>query len=156
MPKDLCRPIDIAKWFINRTDRAAGDDMTHLKLQKLIYFAQAWHLANLGKPLFEEDMEAWAHGPVVPSVWHEYKGYQWESIPSGDDADVDNNVAAYLEKIYRKYGEYSGKALERLTHSHEPWLKTRGDLQPEAKCTDPIDKKLMRDFYAERIGKRWD
>jgi uncharacterized phage-associated protein len=157
MPKDLCPPLDIARWFINRADRAAGDDMTHLKLQKLIYFAQAWHLANLNRPLFQEEMEAWTHGPVVPSVWHKYKEYQWESIPPTDeDVAIDDNVAGYLEKIYRKYGEYSGKALERLTHDHQPWKQTRGDLPLEAKCTAPIDKTLIRNFYAERIGKRWD
>lgn len=155
MTKDLCRPADIAKWFINRADREAGDDMTHLKLQKLLYFAQAWHLANLGVPLFQEEMEAWTHGPVVPSVWHEYKGYQWDSIPPTKDVEIDKNVADYLEKLYRKYGRYSGKALEELTHSHEPWQKTRGELPLEAKCTDPIDKKLIRDFYAKRIGKSW-
>ncbi|EAQ35992.1 Uncharacterized phage-associated protein [Nitrobacter sp. Nb-311A] len=157
MPKDLGRPTDIAKWFINRADREAGDDMTHLKLQKLIYFSQAWHLANFNKPLFQEDIEAWAHGPVVPSVWHQYKEYRWGSIPPiTDDFDVDANVAGYLDKIYARYGELSGKALERLTHEHAPWRETRGDLPPEAKCTDTISKNLMRDFYAERIGKNWD
>jgi len=85
-------PSDAARWFINRADRLAGDDMTHLKLQKLIYFAQAWHLANTGEPLFREDMQAWTHGPVVPSVWHAYKQYQWEPIPPGPDPEIDHRV----------------------------------------------------------------
>jgi len=51
MPKDRCPPSDIARWFINRADRLAGDDMTHLKLQKLIYFAQAWRRQSGGRHL---------------------------------------------------------------------------------------------------------
>ena len=62
-------PLDIAKWFINATDRDSGDAITHLKVQKLVYYAQGWAMAYLGSPLFEEDIQAWAHGPVVPSVW---------------------------------------------------------------------------------------
>lgn len=156
MAKDLCAPSEIAKWFINHADRSAGDDMTHLKLQKLIYFAQAWHLANLNRPLFEEDMQAWTHGPVVPSVWQAYRSHQWGSIPPLDgEPDVDKNVAGYLDTIYEKYGKFSAKALERLTHEHEPWKLTRGDLPLEAKCTKAIDKNLIRDFYAKRINKQW-
>ena len=155
MPKDRCVPADIAKWFINRADREAGDDMTHLKLQKLIYFAQAWHLANTGDALFQEDMQAWTHGPVVPSVWHAYKQFQWDSIPTGDDPDVDHRVAQYLELIYKNYGKYSAKELERITHRDDPWIETRGDIPLEAACSNPIGKRLMRDFYAARIGKSW-
>jgi uncharacterized phage-associated protein len=101
-PKDRASPSRVAEWFINRADRQAGDDMTHLKLQKLIYFAQAWHLANTGEPLFSEEMQAWTHGPVVPSVWHKYKQFQWESIPpTAGDVDIDHRVAEYLEMIYQ-------------------------------------------------------
>lgn len=155
MPRDICPPSEIAKWFINRPDRDAGDVMTHLKLQKLIYFSQAWHLANLNKPLFQEDMEAWTHGPVTPSIWHAYKNYQWDPLPPGKEPKIEKPVIGFLNAIYNRYGKFNAKELERITHQHEPWRVTRGDLPLEAKCTDPIKKKLMRDFYANRIGKQW-
>jgi uncharacterized phage-associated protein len=156
MPKDLCSPSDLAKWLINRPDRAAGDDMTHLKLQKLMYFAQAWHLANWNKPLFREDMQAWTHGPVVPSIWHQYKGNQWGALsPDGKPSKVPLPLVKFLDVIYDTYGRYSAKALERLTHDHDPWKITRGDRPLEAVCADPIDKIVIRDFYAKRINKKW-
>jgi uncharacterized phage-associated protein len=101
-------------------------------------------------------MKAWTHGPVVPSVWHAYKKFQWESIPAvEEDVNVDHRVSDYLELIYKHYGKYSGKELERITHKDDPWKITRGTLPLEAACSTPIDKSLIRDFYAEKIGKRW-
>jgi uncharacterized phage-associated protein len=155
MPKDRCPPGSIARWFINRTDRGAGDDMTHLRLQKLIYFAQAWHLANTGEPLFQEDMQAWTHGPVVPSIWHAYRQYHWDPIPAGPDPKLDHGVVEYLELIYGHYGKYTAKELEKITHQDDPWRATRGSLPLEAACSTPIDQMLMRDFHGEKIGKRW-
>jgi uncharacterized phage-associated protein len=112
---DRASPIEIAKWFINRADRQSGDDMTHLKLQKLIHFAQAWRLSNTGEPLFDEDMEASPHGPVVPSVWHAYEQHQWGSIPIGQEPQLDHRVAEYLEWIYKNYGQHDGNVLEFLS-----------------------------------------
>ena len=57
----------VARWFVNHADRASGEAITQLKLQKLVYYADAWFLANFDEPLIKEDFEAWAHGPVVPA-----------------------------------------------------------------------------------------
>ena len=75
-------PFDVANWFTCSLDREAGDSITHLKLQKLIYYSQAWSLALNGIALFEEDFEAWAHGPVIPEVYQEYKEYGFNALPS--------------------------------------------------------------------------
>ena len=70
---------DVAQFFIGLANEQAnneqGDMMTNLRLQKLLYFAQGWHLARYGKPLFDDDIEAWQYGPVVPSVYNAYKQY---------------------------------------------------------------------------------
>lgn len=145
--------FDIAKWFINRTDRAAGDDITQLKLQKLLYYAQAWWLANKNETLFEDDMQAWTHGPVVPSIWQEYKEYGWSSLPPVDGFQFeDAEIEQYLELLYSKYGCHTAKELEELTHKEEPWKITRGNLPLEAKCSKFIDKSIIRDYYSGRIS----
>jgi uncharacterized phage-associated protein len=77
---DAVNPQLIANYFIQSVDTDSGDNITHLKLQKLMYFAQAWYLANINKVLFDEDMQAWAHGPVTPSIWHKYKENRWGSL----------------------------------------------------------------------------
>jgi len=151
---DLCSPSDMAAWFINRVDRDAGEAMTHLKVQKLLYFAQAYFLANFHKPLFEEDFEAWAHGPVLPTVFRTYAGNSWEALPkSEDEPEVPENVVSYLELVYQEFARFGAKELERMSHEHAPWIRARGGLPPEARCNEIIPKEHMEEFYGARIKK---
>nr|WP_298925557.1 type II toxin-antitoxin system antitoxin SocA domain-containing protein [uncultured Erythrobacter sp.] len=148
---------EIADWFIARVDRGAGDTITHLKLQKLLYFAQSWYLANTGEELFQDDFQAWAHGPVVRSIYDRFSEQKWAPIgPVEAEPDLDDRTVSYLEQLYRQYGQYGAKELERRTHEHDPWKNARGDLPPEARCEKVIEKAAMRDFYGEKIGKKWD
>lgn len=140
----------VADWFRSAVDRQAGDVMTHLKLQKLVYYAQAWSLALLGRPLFDEDVQAWAHGPVVPSLWREYRDHGWNPLPPADEAaELDAETEQLLREVMQSYGEKSASALEALTHSEEPWIRARGGLPPEARCTAVIPREHMRRFYAD-------
>lgn len=149
-------PSDISKWFVNRVDRDAGDDITPLKLQKLLYYAQAWWLANNNELLFNEKMQAWTHGPMVPSIWKEYASHGWQSILPFEDFTFPNStIESFFNKVYEVYGKFEAKALEDLTHSEEPWQRTRGNLPLEAKCTSPMDEEFIRDYYAKRISKSW-
>ena len=72
---------DVAKYFVSLVDEEAGDSISNLKLQKLLYYAQGAHLALRDEPLFGEPIEAWTHGPVVPSVYRQYKQHGGEPIP---------------------------------------------------------------------------
>ena len=148
------QPSSVAKWFVNHADRDAGEAITHLKLQKLVYYAEAWFLANFDRSLIEEELQAWAHGPVSPSVYRKYRDCGWEALPPESQKALPEDVEAFLAEVYREYGQFSAKRLEALTHSESPWKITRGDLPPEAKCTKPIDRLVMRNYYAERIGKK--
>ena len=150
----MAAPISVANWFIQRlTNPDSGDNVTHLKVQKLLYFAQAWHLLALDRPLFEEDMQAWAHGPVVPSVFQVFKGNGWEALPiNGDVEGIDEESEEILEQVVDIYGDYSAKRLEQITHAEDPWVVTRGDLAPEARCERPIPRELIRDYYMRTFG----
>ena len=149
--------IQVANWFRAAVDRDAGDSLTHLKLQKLVYYAQAWALAILGRPLFEEDFRAWAHGPVSLEVWHEFRDFGWEALPAPDEVpELEGEVEELLRDVLSSYGEHSAKKLEDLTHSEDPWLRARGDLPPEARSTAIIPKAHMQQYYRaryEQIGE---
>lgn len=149
-------PHQVADWFLNAVDRSAGDLITHLKLQKLVYYAQAWSLALLERPLFDEDVQAWAHGPVVPSLWRRFRAHGFDPLPpAADTPSFDPETEALLADVMHAYGEHSARALEDLTHSEEPWRAARGSLPPEARCTTPISMEHMRTFYGalyQRIG----
>lgn len=146
--------VQVGDWFRNAIDRGAGDAITPLKLQKLVYYAQAWSLALLDRPLFAEDLQAWAHGPVAPSLWQHLKRYRWEALPPAEQApELEPEVEALLRDVMHTYGEHSATALEELTHSEEPWQRARNGLPPEARSAAVIPKDHMRRFYRDLYGK---
>ncbi len=147
-------PAGISRWFVNATDRDSGEATTHLKVQKLVYYAQAWYLANFDRPLFQEDMQAWTHGPVTPSVYDKYKGKGFDSLPPEGAVRLPDGLEPFLNAIKEQYGQFTAKHLEKMTHDEDPWRLTRAGLPLEARCTRPIDKLIIRNFYAARIGKK--
>lgn len=139
--------FDVAEWFL------AKEPMTHKKIQKLCYYAQAWHCALFnGKRLFADDFQAWIHGPVCRPLFDKYHGYGWLHIPKADRTNFpftedESNV---LESVYYAYGHLDGDQLEALTHKESPWLKARGDIDPAAVCTNIISTEDMRACYAKQ------
>lgn len=137
--------IDIAKWFLNENRSRMNDEdsdyITHLKLQKLLYYAQGCYLAVTGKALFEEDLLAWEHGPVVNEVYQLYKSYG--SNPIKFDEDYDNNIDDFtqgiLHEVFDVFGQYSAWKLRQMTHNEKPWLDT--------KRNHVIDRDLIKDYF---------
>ena len=147
-------PNQIARWFINHADLESGEAITPLKLQKLIYYAQAWALANFDRPLFEKDFEAWAHGPALRNIYGKYEKYGWEALPIEQGSLPPPELNGFLKAVLDEYGQYSANKLERMTHEELPWQEARGNLPPEAASTRKIEKLTMRNFYAERLDKK--
>lgn len=142
--------LDIAKWFLCAVDRESGDSITHLKLQKLLYYAQAWSLVLIDKTMFHEEIQAWTHGPVVPVVYDTYSNYHYSEIPKPAECpDIDRKYEEVLEEVMKAYGIYEAKYLEKLTHQEKPWKEARGDLPLEARCENPISLQTMKEFYSE-------
>lgn len=139
---------NIAKWFLCAVDRESGDSITHLKLQKLLYYAQAWSLVLLGEPMFEDEIQAWTHGPVVPNVYNIYSGNGYKEISKPDKCpNICPKYEEVLEEVMKTYGIFQAKYLETLTHSEEPWQEARGDLPLEARCDKPISLDTMKKYY---------
>ena len=69
----MCKASDVANFFIRLSLSDSEDYITNLKLNKLMYYAQGWSLARLGKPLVQNDIQAWKYGPVIPAIYHDYK-----------------------------------------------------------------------------------
>ncbi len=138
---------DIANWFLSH------ESMTHKKLQKLCYYAQAWYCALYdGTPLFEDEIQAWIHGPVITSLYPKYADYRWMPIPKYESTSISINedAVAVLDAVWDAYGEYSGDQLESLTHSEDPWKQARGDLKPWMECKNPISCVVMREYYGKK------
>lgn len=146
--------MDVAKWFIHNTSYDMGDNITPLKLQKLIYYAQAWHLLANEKPLFEEELQAWAHGPVAPSVFYAYRELGWRPIPPIEEkVELSDEQVEILTQVLDIYGEFTAKRLEAMTHAEEPWIVARGDCAPEDRCEEIIPKGHIFDYFKSKFGE---
>lgn len=124
--------FDVADYFLSKTDEEAGDVISNLKLQKLVYYAQGFTLAVTGKPLFNEPIEAWQHGPVVPDLYHRYKDHGAYGIPAPTNVDFSkfsSEIKEILDEVYDVYGQFSAWKLRNMTHEEAPWKNTeKGDV----------------------------
>lgn len=137
---------EAALWFLSKSE------MTYKKLQKLCYYAQAWHCALFGGSMFGENFEAWVHGSVNRTLYSLYAHYGWSKIPQKnfDERLLPDDALAILNAVYDTYGGFTGDELEALTHSDWPWRKARGALQPWEICTSIISNDDMRDYYLKQ------
>lgn len=144
---------DAAKFFLSRVDAENGVFVTHLKLQKLVYYAQAWHLTIHERRLFDTTFEAWAHGPVSPVLFHIYKDYGYSPIPFPEDYsdDLNSDDKQFLSQIWDLYGRFDAKYLERLTHQETPWIEARGNLPEGARCDTVIDEDTIKVYYGSLL-----
>ncbi len=148
----------VADYFILKVDRKAGDNMTHLKLQKLLYYAQAWFLAMHDRELFHNPLEAWRHGPVCREIYDRFRQLSWHPIPVSmtltDPGQLPEEVRDFLEEVWDVYGQFSATKLEELTHQETPWLTARAGAFPHHPSDSRITIEMMRDYYGERIKLR--
>jgi uncharacterized phage-associated protein len=137
--------FDVAHYFLKRQDPDAGDLMSNLKLQKLVYYAQGFHLAMQDSPLFNETIEAWEHGPVCVPLYHKYKHYGSDAIPRPEDEDAYSifSVAVHeiLDMVHKYYGQFSAWKLRNLTHEDTPWINAHLEGRVE------ITHKAMKDYF---------
>ncbi|KQY96824.1 hypothetical protein ASD19_09750 [Microbacterium sp. Root53] len=117
-------PMAVAAFFLRADQERVEPDITPLKLQKLLYLAQANYLASTGERLFDADVEAFDNGPVVDPVRRRFQGRQiiaLDSRVSELESDLPADVAEFLARVWERYQDWSASKLWRLTHSQAPW-----------------------------------
>ena len=148
----------IADYFLRKVDKAAGDDITQLKLQKLLYYAQAWYLAMYDQPLFNNKIEAWQHGPVCREIYERFRHLSWNPIPETATVSnvhaLDSETQVFLEEIWEVYGQFSASKLEQMTHEEDPWVNARKGVYPGYPSQTLIDENVMRKYYQSRMQAR--
>jgi uncharacterized phage-associated protein len=128
-------PKAVANFFLKAAEED-GVGLSPMKLQKLVYYAHGWHAGATGEPLINEAVEAWPYGPVIPSLYHEFKkfgagkikglatdfdGTDFTSVPP----PTDDRIVRFLRSIWKNYGQFTGIRLSEMTHaSDSPWDKT--------------------------------
>lgn len=150
--------VDLASYIL-----AALGPMSHLKLQKLLYYSEAWHLALYGQSLIGDDFKAWVHGPVCLEVWHAAKKL---SVLNGEirikasgkvkakerlEKTLNKDQKRLIDDVLEEYGGKSAHYLECLTHSELPWIEARAGIPDDQPSTNKIKKSTMRDFYRSKL-----
>ena len=139
----MASAFDVAAYILEKQG-----EMTTLKLQKLVYYAQAWSLSLDKTPLFDEKIEAWPNGPVVKDLYDYHRGQQYvSSIPDGDSEKLDTDQSVTVDMLLDNYGDKPVYWLERLSDSDSAWIEARGELSPIEMGDTEITIESMVRYY---------
>jgi uncharacterized phage-associated protein len=144
-----------ARYFIARAyeDRVEAE-MTNMKVQKLLYYAQSLNLALYDEPLFEEEIQAWRHGPVCPPAYKFYSDFEAKQLPIPRKESLSQlppEKQELLEEIWGCFGHYHAYQLSDMAHEELPWKKARKGLPPEASSTEPILLDDMKTLGLQKL-----
>jgi uncharacterized phage-associated protein len=167
----------VANYFLELAEKE-GKQLTPMQVQKLVYFAHGWHLALTGRPLIEEQVEAWTYGPVIPALYHAFKEFGGGPIEGrATELRVDVNPAtgrrtilrvvtptldnecevadleyikSLVKRVWEVYGEWSAVQLSQMTHEPGgPWDVTHSQ-NPDRKGTDIADQ-VIREYFLKKV-----
>jgi len=138
--------FDVAKYYLNSIG-----ELTTMKLQKLCYYAQSWSLAWDGEPLFDEDFQAWANGPVCPELFQAHSGRFKLPADFFDGYNFEFSAAQRetLDAIKEYYGKESSQWLSELSHKEVLWKTARGNTPVGERCSNVITKDSMQQYYSD-------
>lgn len=146
---------NIAKWFINEISPDP------LKLQKLLYFAQGISFCFNDEELFDEELEAWVHGPVNSNIYFKYREYIYNPINlKYQIPNFSQKTLQVLEFVRDNYGKYDSKYLEEITHNQFPWQFAREGLDPDERDNKIIPKEVIAEYFVSLMlqpnSEEWD
>jgi len=138
--------LDVAKYFLCKAHQE-GDLVTNLKLQKLLYYAQAWYLVNYNAPLFKEAIRPWHLGPVIKEVYDEFKNFGSMSIsytPTGKESNLfSERQIHYLDEFYDVFFKFTAHELVNMSHNEPPWKDAFEKKRAE------ISLDAMKQYYTQ-------
>lgn len=143
----MANVFDIAHYLLRKCGQ-----MSHMKLQKLVYYSQAWHLVWEDAPIFKERIEAWANGPVVPDLFHHLKGkflVNSASVKpkiSGQQLSKEEKIT--IDEIIDFYAKHDSQWLSDLTHMEMPWQKARRGVADGKRSSNLITRASMSEYYS--------
>ncbi len=147
----MANVFDVAEYILG----SLGTSITTMKLQKLVYYCQAWSLAWDDKPLFENDFEAWANGPVCRELFNAHRGLfviekgRFEGFASKEE--FTETEIETIDAVIDFYGDKDPHWLSELTHKEDPWKFSRGNCSDLDYCDNVIDKSVMQDYYSRMV-----
>lgn len=155
----MYKVLDIAELFIYLANFDGDNTLSYNKLQKMLYYAQGWYSANYNKRLFNDKIEAWKYGPVIPIIYNKYKKHKSNNINiedvdniNGLDKKFDTDTLKFLNDLYSMYIEYSAHRLVYSSHNEKPWKETY-DVENNKKV---IKYTKIKSYFKERLKNKND
>lgn len=169
--------VDIKDYatYIGITMLMKGLTVSPLKLQKILYYEQAWHMVEFGRnnQLFSQAPQAWVNGPVYPEIYHIYKGKvpgmcdhlkmvhflkegeepQAKEKELAEKMGLTDDEITLTERVIMLYGSRTQNQLVFMTHSEKPWSEKREGLKPYDYSDHEISLNTMHDYYKERYDR---
>lgn len=150
------KAIEVAEYFISRA-KEEKSILTPKKLQKMLYYAQAWFLVFENDKLFDEKIEAWLHGPAIGLIYQEYRNFGFTAIRKEINIEYLNKISpsvkTFLSNVWKIYGKYDANYLEILSHNEEPWQKARENVGEFSASNNEINIELMKEYYTKLLPK---
>jgi uncharacterized phage-associated protein len=150
---------DVCDYIISKV---AQDGLSFLKLQKLLYYCQAWYLAFDKGHLFNGRFQAWVHGPVNREIYDRFKDNKalYSAVSFGDirtDFSYEKiapEQRAHIDAVLSVYCKFTGDQLEAMTHEESPWITARSGFPLHERCEIEIDEELMTSCYKARLTRQ--
>lgn len=140
----MANVFDVAQYILEKQG-----SMTTMKLQKLVYYSQAWSLIWDEKPIFPECIQAWASGPVVPELYDSHKGiFKISRLRKGNADNLNPEEKKTIDAVLKTYGDKSAQWISDLTHMENPWSEARQGFSPGQNCDKEITPASMCEYYS--------
>lgn len=159
---DVFSAKSIANYFLELA-KASGQPISPMKLQKLVYYAHGWYAGYTDRPLINEAVEAWQYGPVIPSLYHEFKrfgsgtiegkAFEYDALGVREASPpADPDIRTFLQNVFNSYGQYSGIRLSEMTHATgTPWDTTWSECKGMRGVDIPFPK--IASYFKEAVQK---
>ena len=155
-PKKSVSALLVADYLLYKAKKE-GVEVSNKKLQKLLYYTQAWSVAIRDKAIFEDKIEAWVHGPAIKEVYLAYQQFGAKPIEKEVTDEVLGQIPKetinLIDQVWDVYSKYDPGYLEFLTHSEKPWQMARQNLEPHASSQNEITLESMREYYGPLVKK---
>lgn len=150
---------DVADYIIVKLNEG-GTRLNVLKLHKLLYYVQAWHLTFRKGRCFDSEFQAWVHGPVNRSIYNRFREKSmYSSVRTRDvrdEFDIDNlpkSIKRHIDSVLEKYAEFTDDQLEEMTHRERPWIAARDGYDSKDRCEEVISDAVMAEYYGARLKR---
>jgi len=152
------KSVVVARYLLQlAAQEPESEPLTHMRLQKLLYYVQGWSLVATDRRIFDDPIEAWVHGPVVARTYRFFADYQNDAIEgreARDDGTLSDDEKALIASVWNHYKQFSATALRTMTHREPPWCEARTGLDPDEPSRAVLTLDQIKKYFRSEYGTR--